>query len=293
MKEFDWSNKEDFTNAANFATSLWLPRADKAIVPLSWTESGRLIVCGGTRQDLIGLDSEGELKWTLGRIWEFERHYIGPSVFEYSTARFGFDPLVEQMAQSTPDEEATETQRKELRDAAARFISAREQFDQRRSTAIVAGPVVCKDGSIFVAVSNGPKAEPGEVPELAELAADCVVYQVTESGGVAALVHLPRMVTPSPWHALKRGIIWTCDNGGVVRLGIDDLDFSHGFHNTDDCLCGMRWYREYPARANKALMRADPEPAAAVFVGSTLVRTIQGAYIPKAQRTPWCGFRST
>src|SRR6266568_885840 len=163
--------------------------ARTAITSLCRLGNDRVLVCAGPSQDILALDAKsGEVVWKIERIWEFERGFVGPSVWRHFVGRFGF---------REGEEKIDEQKRK---DAAA-------------TSRIIGGPVVVpfgKENRIFVAVSKREN--------FGGYASDCVVYEVADDGKPIALVNMPRSVIGSDYVIADGGIVWRCDKDAMARL---------------------------------------------------------------------------
>ena len=74
---------------------LWgIPRpqyADSAIRHLTWLDD-RLLVCAEAMQPILCLNGDtGSEIWRLERLWEFQRGFIGPSVWSHFISRYGIE----------------------------------------------------------------------------------------------------------------------------------------------------------------------------------------------------------
>jgi hypothetical protein len=116
---------------------------------LNWLGKN-LLVCAGPRQDLICLDSAlGKEIWRLERVWEYERGFTGPSVWENHISPFGLDLSTFRMAQDPTSvivnykgKTGKEAQLLRQKDAKAEIASARKEFERQFDCALVAGPVL-------------------------------------------------------------------------------------------------------------------------------------------------------
>jgi hypothetical protein len=218
---------------------------------------GDVLVCAGPVQDLLCLAGDtGETRWRVPRVWEYERGFIGPSVWQHTIGRDGDEP----------GEKA-----KGAKDGAGRRF------------AIVGGPVVVEapktdtrgGPSVFVAVSKGPA-------RYAEYLSECVVYELGREGTPAALVTLPRMVRGGLARAVPGGVVWACQGGGFVKL-VPTRDRDAGFGlgpGGPDRLCRVAWYREMSAEDPPAWLTADPAGDPVAFADSVAVWVSGGGYVP-------------
>jgi len=254
---------------------------------LNWFGDGldqRILVCAGRNQELICLQcADGDEAWRVERIWEYERNYVGPSVFEFSITRFGLDEWTLSAANSTPEkgDDAAAKEQQTAHEAAKKELETTKQdFDRSYTASIIAGPIVTvdQDGGhhAFVAVSKGRKAD------FPEQVADCSTYELDDNGQINATTRLPQMVVGGPSASLPGSVLWTCDRGSLVRIGGLRPDFSRGFMHgfgTDGALCHVEWYREIPVRASDISFSSDGEPEVGCFAENLLLRTTVGGYV--------------
>jgi hypothetical protein len=220
-----------------------------------------LLVCPGELQGLFCLDrAHGQVQWQLQRPWEFERSFIGPSVWNHTITRFGL-------------EHATE---KELADSAGKLAEQTE-------AAIVGGPVVVNVDAeddewstrrIFIAVAKGPKGAWSGYLQ------DCTIYELNASGQPIAMCKLPRMVLGQTFRSLPGGVVWSMQRGGLVRVTAQETSFRFG-PGTDDCLCKIDWYREFRPVERQAWFVAEPLNGVAAFSQTHLFRAVSGGYVEK------------
>lgn len=261
-----------------------------AIVPLSWLEGESdpiIIVCAGTKEDVLCLDAEsGETRWRIPRIWEYERGFIGPSVFEHFVERFGIDYMDAQLAgQSDVKDDAhlADDQKK----ARQLLADTQRKFDETYSGWITAGPIIPAgdgDGNIFIAAAR----QRGRGQDLGDLAQATVYELDSENGEVIAASPLPRLVDGHPQHAMPGAILWGCQRGGLVRLHGSGYNFAYGFNGpnagwANDSTCSIAWYREYGIRLPASWFYADAAYGVAAFDSHYYYRP-SGAYIETRKR---------
>lgn len=279
-KEFSWQgNKLDFPYRV--FTSLRAGSRLNSIQHLSILRDDILLVCAGKTQELVSLEIDtGELRWRLPRVWEFERGFIGPSVCEHYIDRLGIDYIVTQEAEAIPEEDESPQEQEATRDRAAKakaiVDAARKAFDEQFEGSIVAGPIMPREQrGFYVAVARGRKGP------WAKVNSDCIVYQVSDEGEVEAAANLPSMVEGWPQRATASGAVWTCGRGSLVHLGHAEPDFRHSFHNTEDRLCRVAWYREFDFERDATWLSSDAQPTAAAFNDKILIRTLDGGFVRK------------
>lgn len=269
---------------------------DPGIEPLSWVDDEfhgpSILVCAGGKQELRCLAAEdGEERWRIARLWEFERGFIGPSVFEHFVDRFGIDYTDVSLAADADVE--NESDREQQDKARKRLSEARKRFEDDFDGTIAAGPVFVPDkfwGHIFIAAAQRRREEGWQ--DLGGLA-KCTVYELeADTGEVIAATALPRMVTGRPLMATRGALTWSCDRGCLVRLHHSEFDFSTGFFGpgagaVNDALCRVAWYREYNMRIPACWFWADPPDGVAAFDKEHLYRPA-AAYIEDKDKPVYC-----
>ena len=116
----------------------------------------RLLFCPEGKQPIrcLNIDTGTEL-WACNRLWEFQRGFIGPSMFQHYIGRFRVDKF-------------QDSRRRE-----PELANAKKQFDKNFECSIIGGPAIVKltkntdsrrgGHSIFVAVSKQPQRSLGGV----------------------------------------------------------------------------------------------------------------------------------
>lgn len=168
---------------------------------LTWLGDS-LLVCPEAVQAIYCFNPEtGTELWKLERPWEFDRGFIGPSVWQHYISRFGIDRMYR-------DERLNKA-----------VVAARKQFDEQFDCAIIGGPIVVplkfrRDSdshSFFLAVSKGRREA------FSSYISDCVLYEFSDRGQPVAMVKLPQMVQGSHCVIRPDGVIWRCQNEGIVK----------------------------------------------------------------------------
>ena len=185
---------------------LWAPTrpsyASSDIQYLSMVDD-KIIVCAGAVQDILCLNSaNGDVTWKCERIWEYQRGFIGPSVWQHVMHRVGTEP-------GSFNQE---------RDGGAVAV-----FNKKYTCAIVGGPIVVPNAGntdarersrVFVAVARGPS------DAFAGYISDCIVYEINASGEPVALINVPRMIQGSQFARRGDALVWAVRRRlGVARAG--------------------------------------------------------------------------
>jgi hypothetical protein len=173
-----------------------------------------LVVLPGAHEDLVGLSAEsGEERWRREALWEYERSFIGPSVWKFFLSR----------AVRRDDSEGRDRMRK------LRYLSAGP----------VAVPVPGRPGDVrvFVAVTRSPSEYSRrylEDSDVLELAGGCPI----------ALAHLPSCVGSA--RALDGGALF---RAGSAALGLCRPSSGSGemiVFGGSYAVARLAWWREIP-----------------------------------------------
>jgi ankyrin repeat protein len=221
--------------------------ADSSLNELAWMDD-TLLVCSEAVQPLRCLNRDtGSTIWELERPWEFERGFIGPSVWSHYLERFGLDSW---------DVDADQV------------AAARKKFDERFNCAIIGGPVVVpvtfKRGwldthSIFLAVAKGPREG------LSGYISDCIPYEFNDRGKPVSTVKLPYMVSGSQTAVLKDGVVWKCQNEGFLHLAVAKEGGRGDGPGGPDLLSRIVWFRRIQPVQPRAWLLADRACDAVAF----------------------------
>jgi ankyrin repeat protein len=200
--------------------------ADSDLQQLSWM-GDRLLVCAEAVQPILCLNRDtGTQLWRLDRPWEFERGFIGPSVWQHYIGRFG---------------------RERFGDDKVKAEEARLAFDKQFDCAIVGGPVsvpldIRRDDdshSVFVAVSKATRGG------FSGFTADCMLYEFNDKGAPVAMLKLPQMVRGGHFRKVKDGVIWQGQNETFFRVSRTRESSRMGMGpGGSDHLLRMPWLRQ-------------------------------------------------
>jgi hypothetical protein len=246
---------------------LWAARspdyADSALNHLAWM-GDTLLVCAEAVQPVLCLNRDtGTTIWKLERPWEFERGFIGPSVWSHYLARRGTDPFED--------------------NAEHQSAAARKKDDEKFDCAIVGGPVVVplsfKRGwldthSIFLAVAKGPAGH------LSGYVSDCISYEFNDQGKPVSMVKLPYMVRGSQYSVQKDGVVWKCQHETLIRLAVAKRSGGMGFGpGGPDLLTSIPWLRQVARVHPTAWLGADPVADAIAFGQTHAFCVPSGGYL--------------
>jgi hypothetical protein len=249
---------------------------------LSWLGDA-ILVCAGEKEELLCVDAAtGKVSWRVPRVWEFQRGFIGPSVWSHFIARFGSENLRGELG--TPDEEkARAEEEKELK-------TLRAEFEKQFQCAIIAGPLVMPaakkanrklgdpdDARIFLAVAKGPNAwNYGYLSE-------CIAYELSGSGRVLTMANLPRIVRGYQYSTASGGLVWGCEKGAIVRLESAHSQWGGMGPGGPDLLCTIAWYRQFAAPELDGWLTADKVRDVVAFDSARAYRAVAGGYVAKKE----------
>ena len=119
-----------------------------------------LLLCPGNKQDVVCLLGNGEEKWRIPRIWEYDRSDSGGPDF-YIT-RFGSNFYHEGLADGTFDREAGvsgQDWKRKIENAKKEIAAARHAFYEKYNGWITAGPIVTEDfrSQAFLGLPEGER----------------------------------------------------------------------------------------------------------------------------------------
>lgn len=245
--------------------------ATENIRSLSLLSDQRLLLCAGPKETLRAIDiTSGREIWQQERLWEYERGFTGPSVWQHHIGRFG-DLYIDATHYVIPQEKIR---------IQTRFKAAREEFEKRFEAAIIGGPVVVSSTEtvdtntrIFVAVAKGLRG-----PWSGYLS-DCVIYELGSDGRVLGMVTLPRLALGKDTGISDGGLVWACQSGGVVRLTPDIRNFPSMGPGGYDGVTRIEWYQELRAPERKAWLKSDPAGNVNCFTDQYLFRVTEGGFV--------------
>jgi|GEM_PF-5299369 len=222
-----------------------------------------ILVCAGPVQDLLCLEKKtGKVSWKLERIWEFERGFIGPSVWSHFMKRAGESPF----------EEAAKPQPK-IKPAA----------DPEIYGSIIGGPIVVEQNResedtekvIYLAVSRGKGPFPNYLSE-------CQVYEI-RSGRVQGVVTLPRLVRGGKYKVSDGGLVWACQNGSMVRFPVAEIERPTfwGGPGGHDCIVEIEWFSQARFPKKRVWMTTERVADFTTFADGIAALVPSGGYVPQ------------
>jgi ankyrin repeat protein len=160
-----------------------------------------LLVCPEAMQPVFCLNSDtGTELWRIERPWEYQRGFIGPSVWSHYIGRFGI-------------EEDFDLEKTNINDARAAFD---KQFQCALTGGPISVPLTFERGedthSLFLTVVKG------QAQEWAGYLSDCVLYEFGDDGKPVSMGTLPQVVIGSQFCVRGSDVIWKCQNSTFARV---------------------------------------------------------------------------
>lgn len=229
---------------------------------LNWLEE-TLIVAAEDMQPIMALNRDtGTRIWEVEKIWEYDRGFIGPSVYSHYMGRFGIE--------------------QDFDDGKETIEAAREAFNQQFSCAVIGGPVVVPldfergsdSHSIFVSVSKAPTRQ------WSGYLADCVVYELNDKGTPISMVKVPQLVSGGRFRILRDGLVWAGHNDSFVKLVPSRKQpiITMGGGGTD-LITRLAWFRQTDWQPPLAWLTAGRAAQPVVFNESHAFHLPGGGYI--------------
>lgn len=248
----------------------------------------KIVLCAGQHDPVICFGPRGIIRWRIDNLWEFERGFIGPSMWTNYIGRFRSDDfrdpqrlLDHRRAAPLVKRRHTPARLKQEKAQIARLLKRRAAFNARHICTIIGGPIVVPDkghrASIWVAVAKGPDAQ------FWGYCANCIVYQIKTTGyrmvdgHIITMAHLPAMVHAGRFSRRNKGLVWFCQHRGVVKLSDRDGN-QNGFGAS--MLSHVSWYRQMRRTTEPhAWLTADPVGDLVAVDGPFALRTLNGGYV--------------
>ena len=225
-----------------------------------------LVVCPGPSSPLFTVAAaDGADRWTLERIWEYDRDFIGPSVWCHTMRRFGRDKSHEAWQRAGTKTVNVTPEDKALVDAQIPLVIAdwRQAFDRDHVAWIAGGPWVVarpaehgrrQDDALLIAVAIAPRH--GFVRNLARVR----LYDLSKQGEPLALIDLPRPVDQA--QVLPGTLAFSVRPGGAGAVRTFPHDGPRGgMGGGPDCLLALAWYGEAETTPADAWLQTQAMPA--------------------------------
>ena len=239
--------------------------ADSQIRRLNWLGE-RLLVCPEAMQPVYCFNPDtGSELWHVERLWEFQRGFIGPSVWAHYISRFG-------------DEEYTFD-----RSTPTNLVPQRKAFDDQFTCALAGGPAVVplqferdQDAhSVFITAVKGPARE------YSGYLSDCVVYELGDDGQPVSMGTLPQVADGSEFTIHDGDAIWKCQHETFVRLSPARKAPTPGMFGdaNSDGLFNLVWTRRVQYEPPKAFLLTGKNGDPAAFGDSWAFCNPGGGYV--------------
>ncbi|MCY3001105.1 MAG: hypothetical protein NTV21_04810 [Planctomycetota bacterium] len=223
-----------------------------------------LVLTTGPEEPLLALDVEsGKERWRIERLWEFERGYIGPSVWQHHVGRFGRFEIG-----------ADESE-------AAAVKARRVEFEARSVGKVAWGPFAIerdgwrKEKALLVVATTAPRDEWPDQREQAWL------YEISEYGQVVSVAALPRRPRSSSCTSFDDRVVVSCTKGAFACFAGTRVDYGDFPGSGHDALAKIAWFREFDAPPTKAWLASDPANRAAAFSPELVVQALDGGRIER------------
>ncbi|MCU0726911.1 MAG: hypothetical protein MUE73_14155 [Planctomycetes bacterium] len=224
-----------------------------------------VIVCAGGGQDILALDlATGADRWRLPAVWEFERGFVGPSIWQHFLSR----------AVRDEDEAARARLRSMRRIVAGPFAVPHDGGLGTYDDVLGGSTAVPAPGyRLFVAVARNQNEESGGY------LADAVVYEVNHEGTPIAIVPMPRMVTGGM--PLAGEVLWACEQEALGATAPSFQRDGHGMGDwSTDHVGRLAWYRQpEPYIVPEAWMRTGRTGPHLVIDGGRALSVPAGGYV--------------
>jgi hypothetical protein len=269
-----------------FLLGSWGPTWDNGAIQHLSGLGSRVLVCAGPLEDLMAIQpSDGKSIWTMRRLWEIRRYFIGPSVWQYFLGRYGFQDHEVELANLTLEQLKAKNKRGEGFSSEDWFQRIKKAVDEARTRiekqpgSIVAGPIVVATGDkrhhfrIFVATARC------DGPQWPNYLSDCVVYELDGDGKPIGTVVLPKFVRGVDHSIIDRSVFWSCEDDGLARL-TPSPERGNG-----DLVVDLEWHVDRLKKEADFWMRDGDLPNSMPIADGWMIRMQQGAYVetPKSR----------
>jgi hypothetical protein len=235
-----------------------------------------IILCAGPKDDLVCRAlKDGKQLWRVQHVWEFERSFVGPSVWQHFIGRSDSSPLSAKEAFPDPRVE------RPLKASEKRGGAPKKEEAGSTESAIIGGPIVF-NSRVFVAVSKAPSGP------WAGYLGQCWIYELEAiRGSPVSLAAIPRAVLGGQYEPTPDGLVWACHRGCFLKLNIvsDAIGPMGMGPGGPDRVSNVVWYRETQPKQPAVWLSADPATEAIAWQRNYVFRTTEGGYITKAGDT--------
>jgi hypothetical protein len=241
-----------------------------------------LLVCAGGAASVVRIEVEkGETKWSVDRLWEYQRGYTGPSVWGHHLGRFGIYEVP-----PPPPEALTPESKAYLEERKKEFDNRQGGFNAVFIGSIVGGPFIVREQNpwkiprprILVVAALSPR------DPWSEQLAQQFVYELDSSGTPCSVVALPRGMLGWAAQTIDDRVVFACTHGAWATVSSSESGGSSsmgGPWTKFDVLARLLWYREITPSARKPWMECDPAGDPIALTPDLGVRTAGGGWIEK------------
>lgn len=245
---------------------LWAPRrpnaTESALIALQ--QDGDTLLACAPNGDLLRVSADGKVLAKLERVWEFERGFIGPSVWTHVFSRFGIDSFEPQEPTVSAELAANSS-----------YADALRRANAEESAGLVGGPIVAGE-HVFVAVATAKKG-----PWSAYLGRGRVIELDHDLRPLGA-VELARPPLGSLASADEGGVVWALPEGGLARIATTNRQELWGMGPGGwDRVLHVPWTREPLASERTAWLTTDPAWRGVVFANGFALATSEGAFVER------------
>ncbi len=234
-----------------------------------------VLICPGSTSALFAVAlANGTDRWTLDRVWEYDRNFIGPSVWSHEIRRFGTETkwLAFQRAGTKTVNVTQEDKAKVDAEEVKVIAELHQDFDQHHMAWINGGPWVMEhavrdvqEPAILLSVAIAPQH-----PFARNLARERI-FQINQRGEPENLADLPRVMSSPP--CIHDGALcFAAAPGGVgaFRVFPSAGHLSAEFELRRDCLLPLIWYHETADERADSWLQGTWRPAQAIGAGIAL-----------------------
>ncbi|MBK7878137.1 MAG: hypothetical protein IPJ77_20960 [Planctomycetes bacterium] len=245
---------------------LWAPRRPNATesAPLALQQDGDTLLACAPNGDLLRVNADGKVLAKLERVWEFERGFIGPSVWSHHLARFGVEDFDAQ--DRTPHADLA---------AHAEYARALDRARAEETAGVVGGPIVAGT-HVFVAVASAKKGS------WSAYLGKGRVYELDHDLRPLGVVELPRVPLGSLATADAAGVVWALPNSGLARIATTPQQelWAMGPGGWDR-VPHVPWTKELRVTEREAWLATDPAWRGVLFADGFALTVPDGGFVAR------------
>lgn len=245
---------------------LWAPRRPNATesAPIALQQDGDTLLACAPNGDLLRVSADGKVLAKLERVWEFERGFIGPSVWTHHLARFGVEDFDAQ--ERTPPANLAEH---------AEYARALDRARAEETAGVTGGPIVAGE-RVFVAVASAKKGSWSAYLGRGR------VYELDHDLRPLGLVELPRVPLGSLATADADGVTWALPESGLARIATTPQQELWGMGPGGwDRVLHVPWTKELRAVEREAWLTTDPAWRGVLFADGFALTSPDGGFVAR------------